>query len=288
MICSMTAFAAAESDIEDFVLSWELRSVNHRYLDISIRFPKTLRMLEADVRSRVGAVLKRGKVECTLIYTKKEGHNVPPAIDLGRVKQLLIAVGQIEVLMDKPASLSALDILAWPEVMQEDTIDSDSLTPAVLALLDTTLKQLLAAREREGIQLKGFISARCELISAQLTLVRERYPLVLKAMREKIHSNLLEMEVRVDSERVEQEMVYMMQKLDVDEELDRLLAHIDEVNHILEQNEPVGRRLDFLMQEMNREANTLGSKSADTETTRAAVELKVLIEQMREQVQNIE
>ncbi len=288
MIRSMTAFATGEVEADDFVLGWELRSVNHRYLDVSIRFPKAFRFLETNVRTQIGALLKRGKVECTLIYSKKEGHGSQISVDWVRVKQLLAAAGQIEKLMEKPAGFNALDVLVWPEVMQEDEVNAENLTDSVLTLLEATIKQLLAAREREGAQLKGLIDARCKLIEEQLIRVRERYPLVLKAMKEKIQANLLELAAQVDPDRLEQEMVYMMQKLDVDEELDRLQAHIEEVNHVLAQNEPVGRRLDFLMQEMNREANTLGSKSADTETTRAAVELKVLIEQMREQVQNIE
>lgn len=288
MIKSMTAFAGNEIEIGDLTLSCELRSVNHRYCDISLRLPERLRFVEAELRSAIAAKISRGKVECSLSY-KKQAKNGPSfIINMDAVATLLAATNTIEEQMLGTLSFSALDVLAFPGIQQEPDIDKEQLGLGITTLVDQTLAQLLEAREREGAQLKILLEERCTKMLGFVDLAGKRMPEVLLLIRNKLKDRITELVAEPDFDRLEQELVLLAQKLDITEELDRLETHINEVLRVLKQKDPVGRRLDFLMQELNREANTLGSKSADKEMTQIAIELKVLIEQMREQVQNIE
>ena len=285
----MTAFSGAERDIEGWAFSWEVRSVNHRYLDTALRLPESFRFLEAEVRGRIGQSVKRGRVDVTLAQKKSQAGESGLQLDTDLLRKLLAAAGEIEALGGKPlGNFSALDLLRWPGVLREADTDRERLAPMLLELLGEAMDKLVAVREREGAQLAELIEIRCLKMRKHIAEVRERMPEVLDALRQKITTRINEVTAQPDQNRLEQELVYLAQKLDVAEELDRLEAHIGETLKTLRQNEPSGRRLDFLLQEMNREANTLGSKSADAETTKASVELKVLIEQMREQIQNIE
>jgi uncharacterized protein (TIGR00255 family) len=287
MIRSMTAFADGEIRFDNLTILCELRSVNHRYSDISIKLPDRLRFIEADARRLVANKLKRGKIECSLSYKKQ-----PAAqnfnINLTTVKNILAATSEIEANMHNPQPFSALDILMFPGVQQETETEKDALRDAIAALIDDTLDKLLESRAREGVQLAALIKERCCKISELVATANNRMPEVLVYIRNKLIGRVTELVTEPNFDRLEQELVLMAQKLDVAEELDRLQTHVTEVQLALKQREPIGRRLDFLMQEMNREANTLGSKSADKEITQISIDLKVLIEQMREQIQNIE
>jgi uncharacterized protein (TIGR00255 family) len=288
MIRSMTAFARREVDIETGLLSWEIRSLNHRYLEPGLRLPEELRAAEAAVRERLGKRLARGKVECTCRYRPRATGSVPVDIDADNLARLLAACEKVTVELPAPAPLNPLDILRWPGVLREEVVDTEPLVSSALALLDQTLDDLVASREREGEQIAGLLRQRCDAMSDLVVRARELLPEIRASLRARLESRLAELDVPADPGRLEQELVLQLQKIDVDEEMDRLQHHVEEVRRVLERREPVGRRLDFLMQELNREANTLGSKSASSETTGISVELKVLIEQMREQVQNVE
>lgn len=288
MIRSMTAFAGNETEIGDLTISCELRTVNHRYCDISLRLPDRLRFVEADLRSAIAAKINRGKVECSLSYKKQAKNGQGFIINTDAVTALLTAASSIEKQMLGPLSFSALDVLSFPGIQQEPDIDKEQLTSGINALVEQSLAQLVEAREREGAQLKLLIEERCAKTLMFVVSAGKRVPEVLLLIRNKLKDRITELVAQPDFDRLEQELVLLAQKLDITEELDRLETHINEVLRVLKQKDPVGRRLDFLMQELNREANTLGSKSADKEMTQIAIELKVLIEQMREQVQNIE
>ena len=288
MIKSMTAYAGNEARIGDLTLNCELRSVNHRYCDITLKLPDHLRFLEADLRSIIAAKINRGKVECALSYKKlsQDGQNFH--INIDAVKALLAATHLIEEQMQVSLSFSALDVLAFSGIQQEPVTDKTRLNEAITHLVKQTLALFLQAREREGAQLKALLEERCLKMQGFVVLANKRMPEVLLLIRNKVTDKIVELVAQPDFDRLEQELVYLAQKLDITEELDRLNTHITEVVRVLKEKEPVGRRLDFLMQELNREANTLGSKSTDKEMTQIAIELKVLIEQMREQIQNIE
>jgi uncharacterized protein (TIGR00255 family) len=288
-IKSMTAFAGAERVIDNWAFSWEIRSVNHRYLDIALRMPDSFRFLEAEVRSRIGQSVKRGRLDVTLAQKKAQAADAGLELDTELLRQLLNATAQIEALTERPlGNFTALELLRWPGVVRESDAERERLGPLLLGLLGEAMEKIVAVRLNEGGQLAELTETRCLKMREHIADVRRRMPEVLACLRQKILARLAEITARPDRDRLEQELVYLAQKLDVAEELDRLDAHIAETLKTLHQQEPSGRRLDFLLQEMNREANTLGSKSADAETTRASVELKVLIEQMREQIQNIE
>lgn len=288
MIRSMTAFAGSETTIGIYTINCELRSVNHRYCDIFLRIPDRFRFVEADIRAALGQQIKRGKIECSISYTKQQTDSHYFSVNQQAVRALLRTTGEIERLMDHPRSFSALDVLMFPGIQQEPEFEAEQLTREINRLIEEALVKLLAVREREGAQLGRMIEQRCAKMRPFIASARQRLPEVTQNLRAKLTTRLNELLADPDFDRLEQELVFLTQKLDIDEELDRLDTHIDEVLRVIGQNEPVGRRLDFLMQEMNREANTLGSKSADKELTQMAIELKVLIEQMREQVQNIE
>ena len=284
----MTAYAGSEASIGDLTLNCELRSVNHRYCDITLKLPEHFRFLEADIRAMLTAKINRGKIECGLSYKKQTKNSSNFTINIDAVTALLDATNQIEEHMQASLSFSALDILAFPGIQQEPDSDKTHLNEGVAHLVKQTLSQFLEAREREGAQLKILIEERCHKMQDFVAQAGGRMPQVLQLIRTKITDRVTELVAQPDFDRLEQELVYLTQKLDITEELDRLNTHITEVLRVLNAKEPIGRRLDFLMQELNREANTLGSKSTDTEMTQISIELKVLIEQMREQIQNIE
>jgi uncharacterized protein (TIGR00255 family) len=288
MIRSMTAFARQETETGLGTLSWEIRSVNHRYLETAVRLPDELRAMEPAVRERVTARLGRGKLDCACRFRPSAGVLSPVSVDADYLARLLAACREVAGQLDESVPLSPLELLRWPGVVQPVELDTEPLQRRGLALLDATLDELVATREREGEKIRALLLQRCAAMEALVAEARPLLPGIRLATRSKLLARLSELAAPADPGRLEQELVFLAQKMDVDEELDRLGGHIQEVRHALERDEPVGRRLDFLMQELNREANTLGSKSVSPETTRISVELKVLIEQMREQVQNAE
>lgn len=288
MIHSMTGFARREDRGAFGRLAWELRSVNHRYLEISLRLPEEFRVLEGSIRERIAAQLSRGKVDVSLRWDRQEATEVQLSINEPLVRQLRDVHGRIGRLLGIEKDLGPLDLMRWPGVIREQEQDPGPLHAAALALLDDALTDLRDNRCKEGERIAALIAERAQSVAAIVGQVRERIPQVKENLRNRLDARLAEITADPDSDRLEQELVYQAQRMDVDEELDRLQSHVTELNDALRRKEPVGRRLDFLMQEFNREANTLGSKSQDVETTRASVDLKVLIEQMREQIQNIE
>jgi uncharacterized protein (TIGR00255 family) len=288
MIKSMTAFASLDNSNEQFTLSCELRSVNHRFKDTSIKLPEWLRFSEADIRAEISKHIKRGKIECILNFKKQLTSDQHFAINMEAVLTLLETTRAIEEQMQKPQSFSALDILTFPGIQQEPDFDKQAIHQDIITLVQKTLQKMLDARAREGAQLGKLIEERCHRMETFITSAKQRMPVVLEQLKCKLKTRIELICAEPDYERLEQEIVILAQKLDVDEELDRLETHRKEVLNTLKSLDPKGRRLDFLMQEMNREANTLGSKSQDQEMTHFSIELKVLIEQMREQVQNIE
>jgi len=292
MIHSMTAFSRQEGDTENGHLVWELRSVNHRFSEVSLRLPEELRFLEPKIREQVAKRVRRGKIDATLRFqtidppTNSEQPSLE--IDTALVGKLAHITREIDQLLYNAAPVNALEVLQWPGVLKAPEKNMQQLVVDAQALLEDALADLLDSRAREGEKLKEVIEARCAAIDAQVKIVTERLPMILQATRERLEKRLAEIRGELDPARLEQEVVLLLNKADVDEEIERLKTHIDEVRRVLARDEPVGRRLDFLMQELNREANTLGSKSVHTDTTAVSVELKVLIEQMREQIQNIE
>lgn len=288
MVYSMTGFARQETSEAWGELVWEIRSVNHRYLEAFFRMPEELRAFETSCRELAAKRLKRGKLDCQLRFKKVAEANQSLCLDEDLAKQVVGLCQQVDTLLPHSASLDALNILRWPGVVKEPGLEMDTVGKAVMDSFSNALDVLLEMRASEGARLKDLLLQRCESIEEIVSQVRENRPQVIEAIREKLNQRLKELTEKPDTDRLEQELVFQAQKLDVDEELDRLESHITEVRDVLERNEPIGRRLDFLMQEFNREANTLGSKSSHVETTRASVDLKVFIEQMREQVQNIE
>lgn len=288
MIRSMTGYARAEYRGDLGAMVCELRSVNHRYLEFGFRIAEELRALEGDLRSRAQARLGRGKIDCLLVFRPPVSATDRVRVNEGLVNSLVDATHRIEGMMNNPARMTAMELLAWPGVAVEPEMDVNPLRQQALELFDAALEDLVSGRAREGERLAALIEARCRGVGGIVSTLRERRPEVLAALRDRLMTRIAEMNVQPDAERLEQEIAIVAQKSDVDEELDRLDSHCDEVAAALARKEPVGRRLDFLMQEFNREANTLASKAADIDTTQSAVELKVLVEQMREQVQNIE
>ncbi len=288
MVRSMTAFALKESKQENHQLAWEIRSVNHRFLDIKLTLPDSFKLFENDFLNVIKKSLNRGKVEARLRYTAEKNQQPDIQVNESRARALIIACRQIEAITDSTEPLKAVDILQWPGVAQETELNADTLYAETRMLLDTALTDLSANRLREGEALALLIDQRCDQIAELIVKIRQRRPIVLEHLREKTLQRIEDLEITPDTNRLEQELVMLTQRLDIEEELDRIMAHLDEINKVLESNEPIGRRLDFLMQELNREANTLGAKSHDIETTKITVDLKVLIEQMREQIQNIE
>lgn len=288
MIRSMTGYASAAVDLTGYCLSWELRSVNHRYLEIALRLPEKFRPLEPALRGRIGSAVRRGKLDAYLTIRAAGGEAGALELDLDLLKKLLSAAQVVESYLPQPSAYAALDLLRWPGVLQERPLDPEEFESAALETLDRALRQMDEVRAREGAQMAEFMSARGERLRTLATETQHRLPEVLREIRDKLRSRCQELGVHCESDRLEQELLFYANRLDVSEELDRLSAHVDEFLRLLQQEEPVGRRLDFLLQEMNREANTLASKSQDLATTRTALEMKVIIEQLREQAQNVE
>lgn len=283
---SMTAFASGEATTPWGTLACELRSVNHRFLEIAARLPDELRALEPALRERIGARISRGKVDVSLRLRASESAG---ALQVDRARLAELARLSRELEADFPGLRTDFSqLLQIPGVVRSEGIDAAQLQAEALALLDTVLDEFVAAREREGAKLAQAIVERLDGIAAIGTEVRDCIPAIREGQRSRLQARLADLPQPVDPGRLEQEVVIAMQKLDVDEELDRLDAHVSEARRVLRLREAVGRRLDFLLQEFNREANTLGSKSVDSRTSAAAIELKVLIDQIREQAQNIE
>ena len=287
MLRSMTAFASAEADSGHGTLAIELRSVNHRYLELGLRLPDELRSLEPIVRERVAAKLSRGKVDMGLRYKPAVADAAGLAVDDALVGRLADTAQALAARFPQ-FNVEFTSLLAWPGVLLDRDTDLDELRSAALDVLDKALAEMVDSRGREGERLGGFMRERLDAIERIVAEVRTHLPDVRAAMRARFDARIADLKQPLEPGRIEQEVVLQLQRIDVDEELDRLTAHIAEARRVLKLQEAVGRRLDFLMQEFNREANTLGSKAADPRTTNAAVELKVLIEQMREQVQNLE
>jgi len=288
MTSSMTAFSRQQSEQEWGSLTWEIRSVNHRYLETSIRLPDIFRSLENQVRERVRKAISRGKVECQLRYTAQEIPGSTISLNENLVQQLIEASVRIQKSLGEARSPGSMDILRWPGVIAEQSLDNQILEAAALSLLQSALAELVATREREGRELDSLLGQRITLIRRLVAEMRSKMPDILAAQRQSLLQKLEELKAELEPTRLEQEVALLAQKADVDEELDRLDAHLSEVERVIKSDGQKGRRLDFLMQELNREANTLSSKSIVVETTRSAVEIKVLVEQMREQIQNIE
>ncbi|MDV5141862.1 YicC/YloC family endoribonuclease [Chimaeribacter arupi] len=287
MIRSMTAYARREIKGNWGSAAWELRSVNQRYLETYIRLPEQFRGLEPVVRERIRARLTRGKIECNLRFELDPGAQSSLVLNEKLAKQLVEAANWVKMQSDE-GEINPVDILRWPGVMSAEEQDLDAISADLLSALDGALDDFIAARESEGAALKSLIEQRLAGVSAEVTKVRAQMPNILQWQRERLVSKLEEAEVQLENNRLEQELVLMAQRVDVAEELDRLDAHVKETHKILKKEEAVGRRLDFMMQEFNRESNTLASKSINADVTTSAIELKVLIEQMREQIQNIE
>lgn len=283
----MTAYARRETKGEWGSAAWELRSVNQRYLETYIRLPEQFRGLEPVIRERIRNRLTRGKIECNLRFDADARAQSSLVLNEKLAIQLVKAANWVKMQSDE-GEINPVDILRWPGVMSAEEQDLDAISAELLSALDSALDDFIAARETEGAALKSLIEQRLEGVSTEVTKVRAQMPDVLKWQRERLVTKLEEAQVQLDSNRVEQELIMLAQRVDVAEELDRLEAHVKETYNILKKKEAVGRRLDFMMQEFNRESNTLASKSINAEVTTSAIELKVLIEQMREQIQNIE
>ena len=288
MIRSMTGFARRERQGPWGTLVCELRTVNHRYLETSLRLPEELKALDNEVRQAIAAALRRGKVDANVYLKSAAGSQRSLDVDTQLLDQLVARVDQVRGQLKYPAPVSPIELLRWPGVVREAEVDVRPVLTAALELLREAVSELNETRLREGQRIREMLLTRCLTMRAQVEAVRLRLPEVSKRMRDRIVERIHQLGATIDPDRLEQELVLYANKMDVDEELDRLGAHLDEVTSVLGSPEPAGRRLDFLMQELNREANTLSSKSQDAETTRAAVDMKVAIEQMREQVQNVE
>ena len=288
MILSMTGFAAAAAELPGISLAVELRSVNHRYLDVTLKLPDELRMLEPAVRERLAAAQKRGKVECRVALARTANSAGGIAVNVERVRQLSDAAAAIERVMPGTPGLTAADVLRWPGVMVDASLSSEALAEQLDALVRQALGDLTASRAREGGKLRAVLEARCSDVEAQLAREVPRLPALHAAYMDKLGGRLREAGVEPNDERLKQELALFATRIDVAEEVARLTTHIAEMRRVLAQGGSVGKRLDFLAQELHREANTLGSKSVDAELSQVSLELKVLIEQMREQVQNLE
>jgi uncharacterized protein (TIGR00255 family) len=288
MIASMTGFARHERTGPFGTLVCEIRSVNHRYLDATLRLPDSCRALETELRQSLARDLKRGKVDCTLQQRAPQADAVALDIDQAALERLLARLRELNKVLGQTTPVDPIELLRWPGVLREAENNTEQLQEAVRELFARTLADLAGARAREGSRLAALIETRCASLGDMVTALRTRLPEAQARIGQRFTERVQELKAQVDPDRIEQEIALLLQRFDVAEELDRLTGHIEETRRTLAGTEPAGRRLDFLMQEFNREANTLSSKSQDLETTRTAVEMKVLIEQMREQVQNIE
>jgi uncharacterized protein (TIGR00255 family) len=289
MIRSMTGFARRERQGPWGTLTCELRAVNHRYLELSLRMPEELRSLENEARQALAATLRRGKVDAGLYL--RNAATAANALDINRplLEQLVARAAEVAALAGRPDNVpNPLDLLRWPGVIREAERDLKPVLDEALGLLRETAADLNEARAREGARIHEMLRSRSEALQQSVMSMRARLPELAARIRTRVTERIAQLGTQVEPERLEQELVLLAYKMDFAEELDRLGSHVTETLQVLDSKEPAGRRLDFLMQELNREANTLSSKSQDVETTRAAVDIKVLIEQMREQVQNVE
>ena len=284
----MTGFAALVQDLPAGTLSAEIRSVNHRYLDLAFRLPDDLRAFEPALRELFSARLTRGKVECRIGFQKSANGILAPELNTALLHQLSALDLQVRELLPGAAPLSVNEVLRWPGMLATDTLSQDELREQTLALVGRVLDDFGATRAREGDKLRDMLLERVTRMEELAARVRPKIPLLVQAYRERLAGRLRDAAAELDEDRVRQELVLFSAKVDVEEELSRLATHLAEIRRILKQGGAVGKRLDFLMQELNRESNTLASKSVDIDVSQSAVELKVLIEQMREQVQNIE
>ncbi|PPC83656.1 MAG: YicC family protein [Methylotenera sp.] len=288
MIFSMTGFAALEQPIENATLVLELRAVNSRYLDLHFKLDESIRSTEPAIRELIAARLSRGKIECKINLMQRAQSNQTPQLNQQLMQQLSALQAQTLTLFPESRQLSVADILRWPGVVVQDAVSQASLIEDVKQLVERGLQDLNASRQREGEKLKAIILDRIQQVEALVAKVKPLLPALNKEYQQKLEHKLHETLKTIDQDRIAQELVLFAQRIDVDEELGRLTTHVSEVKRILSSDAPAGKRLDFLMQELNREANTLGSKSVSVQTTQVSMELKVLIEQMREQIQNIE
>jgi len=288
MLHSMTGFAREALETDFGTLTWEIKAVNHRYLDVQFRLPEELKAEEQAFRQLASQSLRRGKVECGLYFRRAEASQTDLLLNRELVSVLTTRVEELRAASHDYGAVNPVDILRWPGVLQPRELDLEPLFAQAGELLARALASINGMRRSEGERIHGMLSSRVSDVLAIAGSVRKRMPEVLEAVRLRQRERVDKLDVAADPGRLEVELALIAQKLDVEEELDRLESHVTEIRDTLEREEAVGRRLDFLMQELNREANTLASKSADAETTRAAVELKVLIEQMREQIQNVE
>jgi uncharacterized protein (TIGR00255 family) len=288
MTSSMTAFSRQQQEQEWGSLTWEIRSVNHRYLETSVRLPESFRALENGVREAVRKRLNRGKVECALRFQSEAKISSDLHLNTKLIQQLVQANIEIEQITGTSISLNNMEVLRWPGVIEEQDFDKTSIEKQALSLFSAALDDLVATRAREGAELQGFIQQRIDSVRKIVVSIRNKMPEILARQKQNILDRLADLKAELEPTRLEQEVSLLTQKADVEEELDRLDSHLNEVERALGAKGQKGRRLDFLMQELNREANTLSSKSIVVETSLNAVELKVLIEQMREQIQNVE
>ena len=288
MTLSMTAFSRQQQEQEWGSLTWEIRSVNHRYLETSVRLPESFRALENCVREAIRKRLTRGKVECALRFQSEAKISSDLHLNTKLIQQLVQANNEIEQITGTSISLNNMEVLRWPGVIEEQDFDKTSIEKQALSLFSAALDDLVATREREGAELQGFIQQRINSVREIVVCIRNKMPEIIAKQKQNILDRLADLRAELEPTRLEQEVSLLAQKADVEEELDRLDSHLNEVERVLHAKGQKGRRLDFLMQELNREANTLSSKSIVVETTLNAVELKVLIEQMREQIQNVE
>ncbi len=305
MLHSMTAYSRAEAEIrpgdppegppEDsragaIRCQWEIRSVNHRYLDMHIRLPDEFRRLENQARETIRSRLSRGKIDCTLSVSGRVPSAGALVLDRTLAMEIAKTAEQVSSLLSSPAGIGPLDIMRWPGVVRSPAPHGEPFEPALLGLLESGVDELVKMRAREGQRIHRMLSERLDILAGEVQDLRESMPAILDSLTERLRNRIGRQENAevADEGRLEQELVLIAQRMDVAEELDRLDAHAEEIKESLDRNVPVGRRLDFLMQELNREANTLGAKSAALATSRGSVNLKVLIEQMREQIQNIE
>lgn len=288
MILSMTGFAAISREFTGGILSLELRAVNHRYLDVQMRLPEELRVIEPQLREQIAAKVTRGKLECRVGLNQLEGQS--PSLELNKsyLARLVSVAEEATQLAPSAQQLTMGELLRWPGVLSSNQLAPEVLHQLCQESLTTVLGDFNASREREGEKLKAVLLERISSMETIVTAIKPKLPTILEAYMNKLSIRLKEALDNIDDDRLKQEFALFAQKIDVDEELSRLTTHLTEVRRILKAGGQTGKRLDFLMQELNREANTLGSKSVSTETTQASVELKVLIEQMREQIQNIE
>lgn len=288
MVKSMTAYARSEKKAAWGTVEIEVRSVNHRFLEMNLKMPEDLRALEMSIRERIKGSLKRGKLDLIIRLQFQSENEKKIDFDRELATQVANTLHEIDKLIYNAAPVNAVDVLNWPGVQTGQKLELDSINSVLMPLLDEALNELIQGKQREGEALSQMITQRSQQMREVIAQVRDKMPEILQAQRQRLEERLKNLKAEMDTDRLEQEMVYIAQKADIAEEIDRLDTHLDEIARIMDSEEAMGRRLDFLMQELNREANTLGSKSMANVTTQASVDLKVLIEQMREQIQNIE